>query len=77
MTPMRYRCETCGTVDGHMPGCAENISPDDQFPDGIFEVDGRLMFTCLSCEQAVLLECDLDDFDPDVAYCGGSPRCLP
>lgn len=30
LTPMRHRCETCGTVDGHVPpDCPENIAPDD------------------------------------------------
>jgi hypothetical protein len=29
-TSMSHRCETCGTKDGHMPGCAENVPPDDE-----------------------------------------------
>lgn len=76
-TPMRHRCETCHTVDGHMPGCAENVPPEDPLPDGVFEHDGKLFYTCLSCGARTPLECDLDEFDPEVAYCGGSPRCLP
>jgi hypothetical protein len=27
--PMSHRCETCGVLDSHAPGCAENIPPDD------------------------------------------------
>lgn len=48
-----------------------------ELPEGVFERRGELMFTCRACEQDVPLECDLDEFDPEVAYCGGSPRCLP
>lgn len=77
-TPMRHRCATCGTVDGHVPpDCPENQPPDDPLPEGVFERDGTLMFTCRACDQDVPLECDLDEYDPAVAYCGGSPRCLP
>lgn len=46
-------------------------------PDGVWEQRGQLVFECRSCGQTVPLECDLDEFDPAVAYCGGSPRCLP
>jgi hypothetical protein len=49
----------------------------EQLPEGVFEQRGQLVFVCRSCDQTVPLECDLDEFDPDVAYCGGSPRCLP
>lgn len=76
-TPMRHRCETCGTVDSHAPGCTENIPPEDPLPDGIFEKAGVLMYTCLSCEKALPLDVELHEFDPEVAYCGGSPWCLP
>lgn len=51
--------------------------PCDEWPEGVFERDGKLMFVCRSCDQAVPLECDLTEYDPEVAYCGGSPRCLP
>lgn len=74
---MRHRCETCGTVDGHVPpDCPENIAPDD-LPEGLFEVGERLFYTCRGCDQSVELECDVGEFYPEVAYCGGSPRCLP
>lgn len=51
--------------------------PDDLLPDGLWERDGKLFYSCLSCEQTTELECDPEEFDPAVAYCGGSPRCLP
>lgn len=46
-------------------------------PEGVFELGGKMMFTCRTCDQAVELHCDLSEFDPEMAYCGGSPRCLP
>lgn len=75
--PMAHRCETCGVKDSHAVGCPEN-DPPDELPDGLFDDrDGRIYYTCRGCDQSVPLECDLDEFDPAVAYCGGSPRCLP
>lgn len=49
----------------------------DPLPDGVWVKDDRLVYDCLSCGQTVPLDCDLHEFDPAVAYCGGSPRCLP
>lgn len=46
-------------------------------PEGVWERGGRFFYTCLACEHATELHCDLEEFDPDQAYCGGSPRCLP
>lgn len=64
--------------DGPLSGTrADTLIIDDPWPDGVFEKGGDLFFTCLSCGQAARLECDLDEFDPTVAYCGGSPRCCP
>ena len=51
--------------------------PEDEWPDGVWERDGQMMFQCRSCGEAFPLECDLAEYDPEVAYCGGSPRCLP
>ncbi len=53
------------------------LRAEPPLPEGVFERDGTLMFTCRACDQDVPLEVDLSEFDPDVAYCGGSPRCLP
>ncbi len=30
VVPMRHRCITCAIVDGHMPGCPENIAPEEE-----------------------------------------------
>lgn len=49
---------------------------EDTLPEGVWERRGQLVFDCRACGQTVPLECDLDEFDPQVAYCGGSPRCL-
>jgi hypothetical protein len=46
-------------------------------PDGLFEIGGKIMFECKSCGASTELSCDVEEFDPDMAYCGGSPRCLP
>lgn len=32
---------------------------------------------CRACEKAYDLPCELSQFDPDMSYCGGSPRCCP
>jgi hypothetical protein len=53
------------------------LSAPPELPNGVFERSGQLFYTCLSCGETVPVECDLDEFDPAVAYCGGSPRCLP
>lgn len=56
---------------------ALTVADQPEFPDGVFERFGRLWYTCLSCGQDRELKVDLSEFDPEVAYCGGSPRCLP
>lgn len=48
-----------------------------ELPEGLWDRDGMVFFECRGCECAVQLECDPEEFDPEVAYCGGSPRCLP
>lgn len=53
------------------------VPPPPELPEGLFERGGRLFYDCLACGNATELDCDLDEFDPAVAYCGGSPRCLP
>lgn len=51
--------------------------PPPELPEGLWERAGRLFYTCLACERATELHCEPEEFDPDQAYCGGSPRCLP
>lgn len=57
--------------------CYVPPAPAVELPEGVWDRAGRLFYTCLSCQQAVELHCEPDEFDPAVAYCGGSPRCLP
>lgn len=45
-------------------------------PDGLFEVDGRLVFECRACGADAEFDGHAHEFAPDSAYCGGSPRCL-
>lgn len=49
----------------------------EMFPEGVFEMDGKLVATCRSCERTYELPCDVSEFTPDMSYCGGSPWCLP
>ena len=63
---------------GRMVAWVPPAPPEPELPEGVWRrADGRLMFECLSCQHAVELHCEPDEFDPAVAYCGGSPRCLP
>ena len=50
---------------------------DASLPDGLFEVDGGLVFECRSCGADTDFDGHAHEFSPDMAYCGGSPRCLP
>lgn len=54
-----------------------HVPPPPELPEGLFERDGKIVFVCLGCDRHVELHCDLDEFDPDMAYGGCSPRCLP
>lgn len=51
--------------------------PEPDLPEGLFETGGRIKYTCKACGQDVELEIDPAEFDQDMAYCGGSPWCLP
>lgn len=51
--------------------------PPPELPEGLWERDGVLMCECRVCERAMPAECEPEDFDPSMAYCGGSPRCCP
>ncbi len=52
------------------------IRPPPELPEGLWDRDGVVFFTCLGCGNSTDLHCEPEEFDPDVAYCGGSPRCL-
>lgn len=63
---------------GRMVAYVPPAPPPPDLPDGLWErSDGRLMYECIGCGRATELLVEADEFDPDVAYCGGSPRCLP
>lgn len=62
-----------GRVTDYRP--PEPVRPG--LPDGVWERDGQLWAECRACEQAFELLCEPEEFDPAVAYCGGSSRCLP
>jgi hypothetical protein len=53
--------------------------PETMLPDGLWESDGKIMATCRGCDRSYEYPCDPDEdgFDPDMSYCGGSPRCCP
>jgi hypothetical protein len=53
------------------------VPPPPELPEGLWERDGVLMCECRVCERAMPAECEPEDFDQDMAYCGGSPRCCP
>lgn len=75
-------CDGTGDVhriDGEWLGyCPVCPRPKPDLPEGVWQrADGTLMFECLGCDRAVELLVDPTEFDPAVAYCGGSPRCIP
>ncbi len=59
--PMRHRCESCQTVDGHEPGCPEN----DFAEEPCATVGCNEMNPCINCMTAALaFERDKDDYGP-------------
>lgn len=53
------------------------VDGDEGLPDGLFRVDGKVMFTCQGCGQAAELPIEPHEYEPGMDYCGGSPRCCP
>lgn len=49
------------------------------YPDGVWRhASGALRATCRGCDEYFPVEEEwLTDWNPDMAYCGGSPRCCP
>ena len=65
-----------------MRGRIENVvwppAPEPvPLPDGVWELNGRLVCHCQSCGKAMDIECEPEEFELAGAYCGGSPRCVP
>lgn len=54
-----------------------NEAAQDRLPDGVYELDGYFSVRCRSCDKLYELPCELGEFDSDMSYCGGSPRCCP
>lgn len=51
------------------------------YEDVVVDMDGDIIAMCRSCKEYTPLYCSPyiwdDEFDPDMHYCGGSPRCCP
>jgi hypothetical protein len=58
------------------PPAPEPPAPPE-LPEGVWPRGDVLMCECRVCERAMPIECEPEEFDPDMAYCGGSPRCCP
>lgn len=55
---------------------AEHFAPTFiKIPYAVFE-ESTLTYPCQGCEEQSVVE-DIEDFNPDMHYCGGSPRCCP
>lgn len=37
----------------------------------------NLVYPCVVCYDLLDIECELEDFDPDMCYCGKDPSCCP
>lgn len=49
-----------------------------ELPPGIVKSDdGSYLALCCVCDGWYELPCELDEFDADTSYCGGSSRCCP
>lgn len=46
-------------------------------PEGLHRLPTGLAYDCCRCGERVPFEGEIEDYSPDTAYCGGSPRCLP
>jgi hypothetical protein len=56
----------------------QGVPKEPELPDGLWQgPGGKLLYRCRSCERSVELEVTVEEFDPEMAYCGGSPRCIP
>ena len=64
---------------------SESISNPEQepeehdLPEGLFWNENTKLYAadCVVCGMFTDFECDLEDFDPDMIYCGRSPHCCP
>ena len=65
-------------------GIPDKVEPEKkpaeeaELPPGIVQdEDGSYLALCCVCDGWYELPCELDDFDADTSFCGGSPRCCP
>lgn len=74
-------CLVCGGTSLADDGgaCPECLPDDDLYlPEGLsLQPNGRYWAVCRSCRGDFEWEGELNEFDPDMAYCFGSERCLP
>lgn len=60
---------------------ADDLAEEDSvtlLPDGVVEAgENGYEAMCRSCGKWCDICCDPADFDPNMHYCGGSPRCCP
>ena len=67
----------------NIPTGFENVHPEVieyNLDAGLdFKSKGAWCYPCNSCEDLIRIEeySDLEDFDPDMAYCGKGPFCIP
>ena len=56
-----------------------NAPEEQMLPEGLYESNGKIMTTCVSCQQPYEWPVEIEDFVEDDSYnlCGGSPRCCP
>lgn len=67
----------------HIPAGFENVHPDlveYNLDAGLdFKSKGAWCYPCNSCGDLIRIEeyMDLQDFDPNLSYCGKGPFCIP
>lgn len=62
------------TLESHRKQAEMHVQAMD---DVVNEFPGIFTVKCRSCEEMYELPCNLSEFNADMSYCGGSPRCCP
>ncbi len=70
------------TADLIQSNAPKPISPTtvcDELMDynAVWDEDSMWVYPCRGCQEDCDINCEPDEFDPDMHYCGGSPRCCP
>ncbi len=50
---------------------------EDVDRNDFYLIDGELSWPCRVCQEIVPINCEPEDFDESMNYCGGSPACCP